>query len=246
MLTVQQSPTFSSLEGPILRSAVTSPVTFTVDVRSSSPGSIPLTGIVAFYDQAQMIGTAPVVNGIATLTTSALAKGNYMVHAVYQGDSNYEQSSTGTITQMVMRTAPAAAVKHATPVRTHPRRRPPSPRRRPPSPRLRRRSPRHIRSSSPKRIQRPSCGRPFPSRRMSNRQWSGRNGRDDVPEPLTTARHRHLAQPVVRHGSIPGSSRVTRAGWLGSSWRQPASPQRASLGSGGVALRASTPGTPEL
>ena len=26
------------------------------------------------------------------------------------------------------------------------------------------------------------------------------------------------------HGSTPGSSRVTRAGWLGSSWRQPAAP----------------------
>ncbi len=49
-----------------------------------------------------------------------------------------------------------------------------------------------------------------------------------------------------RHGSTPGSSRVTRAGWLGSGWRQPASPQRASLGCGGVALWASTPGTPEL
>jgi len=52
---------------------------------------------------------------------------------------------------------------------------------------------------------------------------------------------------IVRgHGSPSGSSRVTRAGWLGSSWRQPASPQRVSLGSGGVALRASTPATPEL
>jgi hypothetical protein len=28
----------------------------------------------------------------------------------------------------------------------------------------------------------------------------------------------------TRHGSTPGSSRVTRAGWLGSSWRQPAAP----------------------
>ena len=63
--TVQQSPTFSSLEGPILRASVTSPVTFTVDVSSSSEGS--LTGVVAFYDQAQMIGAVPVVNGIATL-----------------------------------------------------------------------------------------------------------------------------------------------------------------------------------
>ena len=125
--TVQQSSTVSSLEGPILRSSVTSPVTFTVDVRSSSPGSIPSTGIVAFYDQAQMIGTAPVVNGIATLTTSALAKGNYMVHAVYQGDTNYEQSSTGTITQIVMSTAPTAPVKHATPIPAHPKKATPKP-----------------------------------------------------------------------------------------------------------------------
>ena len=95
--TVQQSSTFSSLEGPILRSSVTSPVTFTVDVSSSSEGSIPLTGVVAFYDQAQMIGAVPVVNGIATLSTSALAEGDYMVYAVYQGDTNYEPSSTGTI-----------------------------------------------------------------------------------------------------------------------------------------------------
>jgi hypothetical protein len=37
---------------------------------------------------------------------------------------------------------------------------------------------------------------------------------------------------------------VASAGWLGSSGRQPASPRRGSLGSGGVALRASTPATP--
>ena len=30
----------------------------------------------------------------------------------------------------------------------------------------------------------------------------------------------------IRHGSTPGSSRVRRAGWLGSSWPQRASPQR--------------------
>ena len=34
------------------------------------------------------------------------------------------------------------------------------------------------------------------------------------------------------------------AGWLGSSWRQPASPQPEASESGGVALRASTPATP--
>jgi hypothetical protein len=55
---------------------------------------------------------------------------------------------------------------------------------------------------------------------------------------------------AIRRSSIAGmvqrlaSSQVTRAGCLGSSWRQPASPRRGSLGPGGVALRASTPATP--
>jgi len=38
-------------------------------------------------------------------------------------------------------------------------------------------------------------------------------------------------------------NRNASAGWLGSSWHQPARPQRGGLGSGGVALRASTPAT---
>ncbi len=55
------------------------------------------------------------------------------------------------------------------------------------------------------------------------------------------------ARPAgIRHGSTPGSGRVRRAGWLWSSWQQRASPQGASLGSGVVAPRASTPATPEL
>jgi hypothetical protein len=45
-------------------------------------------------------------------------------------------------------------------------------------------------------------------------------------------------------GSTLVSSPVTTSRWPGSSWRQPASPRRESLGSGGVALRASTPATP--
>jgi hypothetical protein len=57
---------------------------------------------------------------------------------------------------------------------------------------------------------------------------------------------------AIRRSSIAGmvqrlaSLQVTRAGWLGSSWRHPASPRRGSLGPGGVALRASTPATPSF
>ena len=73
--TVLKSTTSSSLEGPILRAATTSPVTFIVDVSPSSEGSVPMTGNVMFYDGTHLFGVAPVVNGTATLTTSALARG---------------------------------------------------------------------------------------------------------------------------------------------------------------------------
>jgi hypothetical protein len=56
---------------------------------------------------------------MATLTTSALAKGNYMIYAVYEGDTNYAQSSTGIIEQMIMDTAPAAPAKKAAPTAAH-------------------------------------------------------------------------------------------------------------------------------
>jgi len=75
----------------------------------------------------------------------------------------------------------------------------------------------------------------------------GRSRRGDRSTGHAGSRFRDKLGPQgIRHGSTPGSWRVTRAGWLGSSWQQRASPQRASLGSGGVALRASTPATPKL
>ncbi len=117
--TVMQSTTTAALEGPLLRSTVASPVTFTVDVSSFSLSSVPLTGLVLFYDQAQVIGEAPVVNGVATLTTSGLAKGNYMIYAIYQGDNNFQTSTTGTIVQMIMSTATATPVKPTAPVPAH-------------------------------------------------------------------------------------------------------------------------------
>ena len=61
-----------------------------------------------FYDGNHVFGIARVVNGTAVLTTTALAQGNHTIYAAYQGDSNYEQLTTGTIMQMVFSTAPAA------------------------------------------------------------------------------------------------------------------------------------------
>src|SRR5208337_4064774 len=62
---------------------------------------------------------------------------------------------------------------------------------------------------------------------------AGRSRRGDRSTGHAGSRLRDKLDPQgIRRDSTPGSSRVTRAGWLGSSWQQLASPQRASLGSG--------------
>ena len=76
---------------------------------------------------------------------------------------------------------------------------------------------------------------------------AGRSRRGDRSTGHAGSRLRDKLDPQgIRRDSTPGSSRVRRAGWLGSSWQQLASPQRGSLGAGGVALRVSTPASPEL
>ena len=55
----------------------------------------------------------------------------------------------------------------------------------------------------------------------------GRSRRGDRSTSHAGSRFRDKLGPQgIRHGSTPGSWRVTRAGWLGSSWQQRASPQR--------------------
>jgi len=133
--TVQRASTTANLEGPALRSTVTSPVSFTVDVSASSLGSVPLTGLVVFSDQYQVIGAVPVASSKATLTTSALGVGNYIISAMYEGDNNYVQSSTGSIVQIIMSTTPAVPAKRGRPIVVHSRK--PTPKPKSPAPKSR-------------------------------------------------------------------------------------------------------------
>jgi hypothetical protein len=65
---------------------------------------------------------------------------------------------------------------------------------------------------------------------------------DCHPRPVNVCNN---TESMRRHLTL-ATPQVTRAGWLGSSWRQSASPRRGSLGSGGVARRSSTPDQPEV
>jgi hypothetical protein len=64
--------------------------TFSANVTINAPGSGSATGNVRFVDDVSgaILGTVALSNGIASLTTSALAVGNHHVTATYLGDGN--------------------------------------------------------------------------------------------------------------------------------------------------------------
>jgi hypothetical protein len=125
-LTLVKSSTTSTFVGALIKAAVAPPVTFVVSVTRTGPAAVPLTGVVRFYDGTRVFGDAAVVNGTATLTTSALTQGNHTISAVYQGDGNYAGSAAAPVSQMIFSVAPAARASRSTPVRppakkkTHP------------------------------------------------------------------------------------------------------------------------------
>ena len=87
-------------------------VTLTATVRANTtPGSGTPTGSVDFFDVSTGtdLGTAPLSGGSAALTTAALGAGNYLIRALYSGDSNFTLS-LDALTQTVNRAATATQV----------------------------------------------------------------------------------------------------------------------------------------
>jgi hypothetical protein len=93
-LTVAKGPTTTTLA--VMPSAPVSgqAVTFTATVAPASAGAPAPTGTVTFTDGGAVLGTAPVLGGVATFTTSALAPGPHAVTAAYGGDARYLPSSS--------------------------------------------------------------------------------------------------------------------------------------------------------
>lgn len=88
------------------------PVTFTATVSVKAPGATTqftsVTGMVTFFDGNGTIklGTGTIDSGgQATFSTAALAVGTHTVTASYSGDSNFNGSTSATLTQTVNGTA---------------------------------------------------------------------------------------------------------------------------------------------
>ncbi len=91
-----------------------SPVTLSATIATASGAPMP-TGTVTFSNGATVLGTASLINGVATFTTCALPVGTDNVQAVYAGDTNSASSTSATSVVTVS----AAAVTSVTSLSTN-------------------------------------------------------------------------------------------------------------------------------
>lgn len=80
-------------------STVGQAVSFTATVTGAYGGVA--TGTVTFYNGSTVLGSGTVAGNQASYSDSSLAAGSYSVTASYGGDSNFQSSNSGSVTQVV-------------------------------------------------------------------------------------------------------------------------------------------------
>jgi hypothetical protein len=99
-LCVGKCVTSTTLASNLNPSTYRQSITFTATVTSS--GGAPTNGeTVTFYNGPNVLGTASLSRGIASLTTSALQSGLHTISAAYLGDANFTASTSPTLEQVV-------------------------------------------------------------------------------------------------------------------------------------------------
>jgi hypothetical protein len=84
------------------------PVTYTATVSANPPGAAVPGGTVVFRDGATPLGTATLVGGTGTFTTS-LTPGTHLINAVYLGSSGFTAATPTGFTQIVNDPVPIIA-----------------------------------------------------------------------------------------------------------------------------------------
>jgi hypothetical protein len=83
-------------------------VTFTATVSAASPASGTPTGTVLFQDNGATIDTETLnSSGVATFTTSTLSLGTHPITAVYEGDTDFNPSTSSTLSDAVNNPVPS-------------------------------------------------------------------------------------------------------------------------------------------
>ena len=100
--TVNKASTTTSVTSSVNPSLSGQSVTFTATVAVTAPGAGTRTGTVQFKDGASNLGSPVTVAGNqASFSTSALSVGGHSITAVYSGDTNFNGSTSGVLTQTV-------------------------------------------------------------------------------------------------------------------------------------------------
>ena len=98
---VQVMPAQTSLTLSVSTTAQGTTLTATIVV--TTPGNPPVTGTVTFYDGTTLLGTAPVLNDVATSDAGSLSPGSHAFRAVFNGGA--DEAGSGT-TDFVSMTSP--------------------------------------------------------------------------------------------------------------------------------------------
>jgi hypothetical protein len=98
---VDQAGSTTSLSSSPNPSAFGQQVTLTATVAVVAPGAGTPTGTVNFFDGATNIGSATLSGGTATFQVSNLSAGSHTLTAEYAGSTNFDDSVSNTVTQVV-------------------------------------------------------------------------------------------------------------------------------------------------
>jgi hypothetical protein len=106
--TVTKASPTETLSSSINPSAANQSVVFTASVPSSA------TGTVTFMSGSTILGTSPLSNGVATISSTTLPIGPDTITATYNGDIN-NNTATATLTQTVNKATPTVVVSTSGP-----------------------------------------------------------------------------------------------------------------------------------
>lgn len=99
--TVNQAQTTTTLSSSRNPASFGQNVTFTAVVKPVAPGAGTPTGTVIFYDDNSVLGSATLVNGKATFSTSNLARGTHAITVKYVGDANFLSSLSSVFDEVI-------------------------------------------------------------------------------------------------------------------------------------------------
>jgi hypothetical protein len=98
--TVNQGSAAVGLISSLNRSLPGQSVTFTATVSPVAPAVGTPTGAVTFLDGTTALGSQPLADGVAILSTSSLKSGSHIITASYSGDSEFE-TAQASLSQIV-------------------------------------------------------------------------------------------------------------------------------------------------